>query len=58
MALTISKLFATIYSKYVFEFLQINGGDTMDFYKRALELREETVRHRRWMHKIEPDRTA
>ena len=22
----------------------------MDFYKRALELREETVRHRRWMH--------
>ena len=50
MALTVSKLFATIYSKYVFEFLQINGGgDTMDFYKRALELREETVRHRRWM---------
>ncbi len=22
----------------------------MDFYKRALELREETVSHRRWLH--------
>ena len=22
----------------------------MDFYERALELREETVRHRRWLH--------
>ena len=22
----------------------------MDFYKRALELREETVAHRRWLH--------
>lgn len=23
----------------------------MDFYKRALELREETVAHRRWLHR-------
>lgn len=22
----------------------------MDFYKRALELREETIAHRRWLH--------
>ena len=22
----------------------------MDFYERALELREETVSHRRWLH--------
>ena len=23
----------------------------MDFYERALELREETVTHRRWLHR-------
>ena len=22
----------------------------MDYYKRALELREETISHRRWLH--------
>lgn len=28
----------------------IEGGIIMDFYKRALELRDETVAHRRWLH--------
>lgn len=31
-------------------FMADEGGMIMDFYKRALELREETVSHRRWLH--------
>lgn len=31
-------------------FVTDEGGTIMDFYKRALELREETVSHRRWLH--------
>lgn len=32
-------------------FMVSKGGMAMDFYKTALELREETTAHRRWLHR-------